>query len=112
AVLDVAPLARADPGLASHARALDGKGQDLRLTLLPLAGEGVADEAARLAAGRARHDGAVLLELHHALLVVVVAVRLRRGDEARAHPDALGAQRQCGRDAPAVGHAARGHDQA
>ena len=57
--------------------------------------------------GGARHHRALLVERHHPLLVVVVAVRLGRGDEARAHPHALGAQRQRRRDAAAVGHAAR-----
>jgi len=44
-----------------HALELDGKGLNLRLAVLPLAGEGVADEPAWLAAGGARDHGPCLL---------------------------------------------------
>jgi hypothetical protein len=48
--------------------------------------------------------------LHERVLHVLVHGRFLGRDEARAHVDAFGAQRQCGDQAAAVGHAARGDE--
>src|SRR5690242_18173471 len=90
--VDVALLAGADGGGETHALGLEGKGQDLRGTLLPLARELVPDGAAGLAGGAAMHHRPLFIDGHDLLLVVVVPEGLVGGDEARAHPDSHRAQ--------------------
>src|SRR6266851_3544846 len=109
AVLHVALLARPDRGGLAHPLVLDRERLDLGLPALPLAGERIADLAVGLAGYRVGHHRAFLVDGRDLPLVVVVAVRLGGGDEARAHPDPGRPQRERGHEPAPVGNPARRH---
>ena len=70
----------------------------------------VAHDAARLAREALGDHGAVLGEPDQRLLVAVDRAGLGRGDEARADPDAVGAERERGGEAAPVEEPAGGDD--
>src|SRR3990172_3314333 len=93
-VLYVPQLPGTNGGLAAHDVDLGGERLDLVLAPLPGLRERVPDEPARFAGRGPGHHGALFVNLDDPVLVVLVAVGLRRGDEARAHPHPDGPEGQ------------------
>src|SRR3990172_9444777 len=93
-MLHVPQLPGADGRLAPHGIDLGGERLDLVLAPLPGLRERVPDEPARFAGRRPGHHGPLFINLDDPVLVILMAVRLRRRDEARAHPPPGRAERQ------------------